>query len=258
MAAETQYIANTGLVTISTANPNLDGTGAFGTVIKAADLVGLLIKTIIVKAAQSTTQGVVRLFINDGTNTKLLKEIEVPAVIASATDPTFEIFVPVNFYLEANWYLYASTQNAETFNIIAEAQDWHYHGAAVRFDTTEYSAYNAATTVSTANANLDGSGALGTALVSSGGNIMAVTIKAMQSTTAGMVRLFLYNGSINRLFAEIPIPAITQSAIAPTFYHRVVFNDGFALKTGWQLKASTQKAESFNIIPELLNWTYPA
>ena len=36
------------------------------------------------------------------------------------------------------------------------------------------------------------------------------------------------------------------------------FKNGFALKSGWRLKVSTEKAETFNVIPESLDWIYPA
>lgn len=260
MAAETQYTPNTGLVTISTANPNLDGTtGTYYTVLTAdAGKNGTLIKTVTIKATTNTSQGMVRLFIYDTSVSKLIAEIEIPAVTKSATDPAFEISIPLYFSLKPGWSLKASTEKGETFNVIAEAQDWAYYTTSVRSETTKYSAYNGATTISTANSALDGTGTLGTALASSGCNLQAVTIKAKQSTTAGMVRLFFYNGSITRLFMEIPVPAVTRSAIAQTFYHKVVFENGFVLKSGWQLRASTEKAEAFNIVPESLDWSYPA
>ncbi len=260
MAAETQYVANTGMVTISTANSNLDGTGTLGTVLTAGANNGTLIKTITVKATGNTTQGMVRIFVGQSGSPKLVKEVEIPAVTKSATDPAFEIVVPFFFYLKANYVLSASTENAESFNIIAEAQNWLYYTTSVRAETTKYEVYNAGTTISTANSNLDGTGTMGNALISSGCNIQAVTIKARQSTTAGMVRLFLYNNSagITRLFREIPVPATTASSTSPTFYYRLIFENGFALKSGWYLKVSTEKAEGFNVIPESLDWTYPA
>lgn len=89
MAAETQYTANTGCVTISTANSNLDGTGTLGTVLTGASN-GTLIKSIIVKAQTNTTQGMIRLFVNGGGATELIAEIEVPAVTKSSTDPSYE------------------------------------------------------------------------------------------------------------------------------------------------------------------------
>lgn len=79
MAAETQYTANTGIVTISTANSALDGTGTLGLVLTASGY-GTLIKTITVKSRQTTTtQGMVRIFLFDGANYRIIQEIEIPA-----------------------------------------------------------------------------------------------------------------------------------------------------------------------------------
>lgn len=259
MAAETQYIANTGIGVISTANTNLDGTGTLVNILTGASN-GTLIKTVTIKARVSTTQGMVRLFIYDGFNTKLLLEVEIPAVTKSASEPAFEITIPLNLTLKSGCILKASTEKAETFNVIAEGLNWSYYTSSVRADTTNSIIYNAATTISTANTNLDGTGTMGTALVASnnGANIQSVTIKARVNTTAGMVRLFLYDGTNVRLLTEVPVTATTKSATAKAFEHVVRFPDGFALKAAWQLRASTEKAESFSVVAESIEWNYPA
>lgn len=257
MAAETQYTMNTGMVRISTANSNLDGTGTLGTVLTAA-VNGTFIKTVTIKAQTNTTQGMVRLFIYDGTNTKLISEIEIPAVTKSTTVPSFEKQITVNITLKSGYILKASTEKPETFIVIAEGQDWVYYLTSVRSDTTKYEIYNSAATISTANSNLDGTGSMQTVLVSGGCNLQSITIKSSQNTTAGMIRLFLYDGTNTMLFAEIPVTAITKSAIAKSFYYKIFFENFFAIKSGWSLKASTEKAEYFNVITEALNLLYPA
>lgn len=259
MAAETQYTANTGIAVISTANSNLDGTGTLVNVITGASN-GTLIKTVRIKARVNTTQGMVRLFLYDGTNTKLLEEVEIPAVTKSASDPAFEKVIPLYFTLKSGWILKASTEKAETFNVIAEGLDWAYYTTSVRADTTDNVIYNAASTISTANSNLDGTGTMGTPLVASnkGSNIQCITVKARVNTTPGMIRLFLYDGSSAKLFTEIPVPSVTKSATAKAFEYKLCFPDGFALKATWQLRVSTENAETFSVIPEALEWTYPA
>ena len=127
MAAETQYTANTGMVTISTANSNLDGTGTLGTLLTAASN-GTLINSITCKAQGNTTQGMIRLFIYDGTNTRLVQEIEVPAVTKSGQDHSFETTIQCDFRLKSGDVFKVSTQNAETFNVIANAVNWAYYG----------------------------------------------------------------------------------------------------------------------------------
>jgi len=259
MAAETQYTANTAMVTISTANSNLDGTNAVTVLTGASN--GTLIKSVTIKAIDNTTPGMVRLFVYDGTNTKIIAEVNVPAITKSLRDPAFEFFLPLDYILKSGGILKASTQNAESFNIIAEGLDWAYYGS-VRPESTKYTANTGLTTISTANSNLDGTGTLGTVLTaaSNGTIIQSITIKAIVSTTPGMVRLFLYDGSNNtKLLTEIPVPYVTKSSTAHSFYARINFNNkDFALKSGWALKASTENAESFNVIAEGLDWVYPA
>lgn len=112
MAAETQYTANTGMVIISSGNPLLNGGGALGTVLTGASN-GTLIKTVSIKAQGTTTHGMVRLFIYDGTNTKLISEVEIPAVTRTVTDPAFEISIPMDYSLKSGWSLKASTEQNE-------------------------------------------------------------------------------------------------------------------------------------------------
>jgi hypothetical protein len=261
MAEETQYTANTGMVTISTANSNLDGSGTLSSAIITGTSNGTLVKTVTIKAIQNTTHGMVRLFIYDGSNTKLAAEIEIPAVTKSSTDPAFEIMIPVDFALKSGWSLKASTEKAESFNVIAEGLDWEYYASSVRPESINYTSNLGMATISTANSNLDGTGTLGTILTaaSDGTQIQTITIKSQVNTTAGMIRLFLYDGSNTKLLTEIPVVAITKSATVNSFSRKIDFGgQGFALKSGWILKASTEVAQSFNIIAEGLNWTYPA
>ena len=207
MAEETQYTANTGMQTISTANTNLDGTGTLSSAIVTGASNGTLIKTVTVKAQVTTTQGMVRLFVFDGSSTtKLITEIEIPATVKSATDPSCEIVVPLNYSLKSGWSLKASTEKGESFNVIAEGLNWAYYASSVRPESSKYTANTGFQTVSTANANLDGTGTISAAIVtgaSSGTQIKSVMIKAQVSTTAGMIRLFLYDGTNTKLLKEI-------------------------------------------------------
>ena len=259
MAAETQYTANTGIVAISTANSNLDGTGTIGTVLTGASN-GTLVKSVTIKAQGDTTAGMVRLFVTGGGNTRLIAEIEIPAVTKSSVDATFEQYLEINYALKSGYVLKASTEKAETFNIIAEGLDWAYY-ASVRAESTKYTANTGMANISTANTNRDGTGTIGTVLTAAlnGTNIQSINIKAQVSTTAGMIRLFLYDGGTNFLFKEIYVPAITKSATAHSFSAKVSFGgNDFALKSTYLLKASTQNGESFNVIAEGLDWEYPA
>lgn len=121
-----KYTANTGTTLIATANSAMDGSGTLGTVLTAASN-GTLIKTITVNAISNTTEGMVRLFIYDGSSsTKLIEEFEIPPSLYSGTYPAFSLSYAVNYNLQAGYVLKASTQNAESFIVIAEGLDWAY------------------------------------------------------------------------------------------------------------------------------------
>lgn len=116
-----QYTSNVGSVKISTANPNRDGTGTLGSVITGASN-GTFIKTITIAAEASTTQGMVRLFIDNGTKF-LFKEIAIPASTPTSTVPSFKVILSGRFYLASGVELKASTENAEVFAITADGLD---------------------------------------------------------------------------------------------------------------------------------------
>jgi hypothetical protein len=261
MAAETQYTANTGQALIATANALLDGTGTLGTVLTAAGN-GTLIKNITVKALVNTTEGMVRLFLFDGTNNRLLEEIRVRSVTKSATVPAFEYTWECDIKLKAGWALKASTQNAQSFVVTANAKDWAYNTLAVRPESTNFTANTGLGLISVANALLDGTGTLvtvftaGVAATFKGCRIEGVTIKATVTTTRGMVRLFLFDGTNTRLLTEVPIPETTRTGTEPTFEIKVPFKN-LDLKAGWAIRASTQNAESFAITVEGNDWKYP-
>ena len=266
MAAETQYTANTGIVTISTANSNRDGTGTLGSVLTGASN-GTLIKTITIKAQVTTTQGTIRLFIYDGTNTRLLSEIDVPAMTvntATGTDPTFETVIQLNYKLKASYILKASTEKADSFNVIAEGLDWAYYATSVRPESTNYLANTGLALVSTANTNLDGSGTIATVLTAGssatykGTAIESINFKGLGTVTHGMLRVFIYNGTTNFLFREVFVNPIVPTATFNSFEARVEFNEKFQLKADYLIKVSTQNAESFAVIVEGLDWKYPA
>lgn len=121
-----KYTANTGIVLISTANSSLTGSGTLGTVLTAASN-GTLIKTITVNAIANTTQGMVRLFIYDGSSvTNLVEEFQIPPSTALSTYPAYSVSYDVNYNLKAGYVLKASTQNAESFVVIAEGLNWAY------------------------------------------------------------------------------------------------------------------------------------
>lgn len=108
--------------------------------------------------------------------------------------------------------------------------------------------------IGTANTNLDGTGTLGTVATgtTAGKVIEGVQIKAIVTTSAGMVRFFVSydSGTTKRLLAEVPVTAVTKSASVAAF--ETVWVPPFPLVlTGTTsiLYAATEVANSFNVIP---------
>ena len=113
-----------GLAQISTANTNRDGTGAVVDVITGATN-GTRIDRVTVMATGTTTQGMVRLYLSDGTNTRLWKEVLVSAVTPSGTVAAFTSpLSSLGVDLPPSYKIRASTNNGETFNILAEGGDF--------------------------------------------------------------------------------------------------------------------------------------
>ena len=112
---------------VSVANTNRDGTGTIVTVFTAGSS-GSRIETVEIQATVTTTAGMVRLFVHDGTNARLLREQPIPAVTASGTVPAFQIVIPFGdlspLLLANGWSLRAATNNANTFNITVFGGDF--------------------------------------------------------------------------------------------------------------------------------------
>ena len=103
--------------------------------------------------------------------------------------------------------------------------------------------------VSTANANRDGTGTIETVFSAgaNGSRIERVVVEARSTTTAGMIRLFLHNGTTAFLWREVVVSAVTPSATVKTFREEIAVED-LVLQTGYSLRASTHNAENFNLI----------
>jgi hypothetical protein len=109
-----------GMVKISTANANRDGTGTVGTVLTGATGSGTKVTSITIKAEVATTAGVVRLYINNGVITSLIYEQVITVTPASATVAAYYVNIPFNdMVIPATYTLLASTEKAESFSIIA-------------------------------------------------------------------------------------------------------------------------------------------
>lgn len=109
--------------------------------------------------------------------------------------------------------------------------------------------------ISTANTNRDGTGTLGDVITggTAGTRVDRVSIMAIGTTTAGMVRLYIFDGgSTNRLWLEIPVAAITPSGTVQAFRYLLTTPDVqsplLVLPASYVLRASTVAAESFDIV----------
>lgn len=117
-----------GIQQISTANTNRDGTGTISSAILTGTANGTRVHKIRVQAIVATTAGMVRLYIDDGVNVRLWREIVVTAITPSASvacfDHTIELLGERAVTLPSGYSLKASTQIAETFNVFAEGADF--------------------------------------------------------------------------------------------------------------------------------------
>jgi len=111
--------------------------------------------------------------------------------------------------------------------------------------------------VSAANTNRDGTGTIVSVFTAgaSGSRIRRIATKATGTTTAGMVRIYLYDGSNARLFHEFAVTAATPSGTVKSFEEGIIEAVNLDklplnLATGWSVRASTHNAETFNVIVE--------
>lgn len=134
MATTAQFTAQPNLEysQLTAANTNRDGTGTLVTVASgpsaaAAAGVGERINRVIVQATGTTTAGVIRFYLSldSGTTNRLILEKLVPAITPGTSVAAFRMEVAelVGLVLPGGNtnLLRASTNNAETFNVIVES-----------------------------------------------------------------------------------------------------------------------------------------
>lgn len=120
MATSAQYASTVraAVAQVTTANTNRNGTGTIVTVFTAGAN-GSRIDDISIDATGTTTAGVVRLFLNDGSTSYLWQEILVTAVTPSTTQAVWSYtLLNLALVIPSGWSLRASTNNSETFNIL--------------------------------------------------------------------------------------------------------------------------------------------
>lgn len=114
-----------GMAQVSVANTNYDGTtGTYVDVITGAST-GTRVAEIVIQAAATTTAGMVRLFITDGTTTRMFDEISVAAATVSASVKATRVSTTYNNLIlpNASWKIRACTHNAVAINVIAMGAD---------------------------------------------------------------------------------------------------------------------------------------
>jgi len=104
--------------------------------------------------------------------------------------------------------------------------------------------------VSTANTNRDGTGTLVDVMtgVVAGTKVFEVVVQATVTTTAGMIRLYIYDGTNTRLFDEITVIATTVSASVPGARTVRTYDNLILPSASHVLRASTHNAESHNVV----------
>lgn len=112
-------------------------------------------------------------------------------------------------------------------------------------------------TISTANTARDGTGTISTVFTAgtSGSRVDRIVIESTGTTTAGIVRLFIHNGTTAYLWKEVPVTAITPSGSAVAFASSLSNSNAsdilpLVLPTGYSLRAAPNNAESFNVIAQ--------
>jgi hypothetical protein len=262
-----QYFANTGIEVISDADADLSGNNAV-TIFTAGEE-GSIIKSIVIKAQQAVIQGMVRIFIanSDSSVIALYKEVLIPIFPQAASVPIptpiftmFETRLVGDLKLESGYSILASTQNRQAFSIIVEGLDWTYNvnpQNPVCCNIKETIANTGIGIISIANSNLNGQGVIVPIITANenGTFVKNITVKALQSTQPGAIRLFISAGG-NKwvLIQEISVPQTTQSSSEPSY--KQVIDINFNLQKGYQFGATTQNAESFAITMEGGDWSY--
>ena len=112
---------------LSVANTNRDGTGTLVDVFTAGER-GSEVRRVTVNATGTTTDGMVHLFIYDGTSARFWKAITVVAITPSGTTEAFSYVLSLlkseALLLERTHILRAAPYKAESFHVVCEGVDY--------------------------------------------------------------------------------------------------------------------------------------
>lgn len=108
-----------------------------------------------------------------------------------------------------------------------------------------------ATLLTTADTSLTAPSTVGTVLTagSNGTRIDYIDIQGVANTVAGIVNLFIYDGTTYHLWQQIPIVAVTSSTTATAFSTTTSTNNSpnvmpMIIPTGYSLRATTTVAQT--------------
>lgn len=76
--------------------------------------------------------------------------------------------------------------------------------------------------------------------------IHAVTTSLTPTTVAGLIYLFLFDGTTNHLFDTLAVTAVTASATVAPFRTNKLYTE--SVQTGWSLKASNSIAGNNSLL----------
>jgi len=108
--------------------------------------------------------------------------------------------------------------------------------------------------VAAANTFRDGTGTIEDVFTpgAQGGEVELIRVQAQGVTTAGVIRLFIHNGTDYRLYKELLVAAITPSETIEAFSIEFVPTKRLILPAGYKLCASTHvaEAEAFSVFAQ--------
>lgn len=106
-------------------------------------------------------------------------------------------------------------------------------------------------TLTTADTSLTAPTTVGTVLTAgaSGTRIDYIDIQGVATTVAGLINLFIYDGTNYILWAQVPVIAVTSSTTAPAFAATLSSNVNsnlmpLIIPTGYSLRATTSVAQT--------------
>ena len=106
-------------------------------------------------------------------------------------------------------------------------------------------------TLSTADTSLTAPTTVGTIVTAgaSGTRIDYIEIQGVATTVAGLINLFVYDGTTYVLWQQVPVIAVTSSTTAPAFVANLSSNGNsnampLTLPTGYSLRAAASVAQT--------------